>query len=269
MRIKKKLLKGTRYLLSEMERAMYLLGFIPVTKLCLPDFLGIGAQKAGTTWLYENLRCHPGIFMPEEKELHYFDWNFHESLKLYAEQFRPGRFRIKGEITPGYSILPIKRIRFIRGIMPELKLIFIIRNPVERAWSQAVMNLLKRPKKKYEEIDETEFYDHFRSLRSIKRGDYLTIIDNWSKVFDRDRIFIGFFEEIKERPRELLRKIFTHLDVSQNVDWDTFPYNRKIGGNPEISIPPKYDIFLKNMYKKDIELLHERFGECIGNKVNW
>ncbi len=62
----------------------------------LPAFLGIGAQKSGTTWLHARLREHPSIYLPEEKEQHYFDWNFHRPLAEYARVFRPAGERLAG-----------------------------------------------------------------------------------------------------------------------------------------------------------------------------
>src|SRR5947207_15540157 len=59
----------------------------PVPRLALPHFLCIGAQKAGTTWLYENLRVHPQIAVSPRKEEHYFDLRYHRGLKYYAAQF--------------------------------------------------------------------------------------------------------------------------------------------------------------------------------------
>ena len=64
-------------------------------RLPLPDFLGIGAQKAGTTWLWENLRRHPEIFVPDKKELHYFDNKFDQSLRYYTRRFEAARGRVR------------------------------------------------------------------------------------------------------------------------------------------------------------------------------
>ena len=70
-----------------------------------PDFIGIGAQKAGTTWLDRNLRAHPQIWMPERKELHYFDRRIADMRsptdEWSASIFETGRARVTGEITPG------------------------------------------------------------------------------------------------------------------------------------------------------------------------
>jgi hypothetical protein len=197
-------------------------------RLPLPDFLGIGAQKAGTTWLWENLRRHPEIFLPDKKELHYFDNKFDRSLRYYTNRFEEARGRIKGEITPAYGILPRERIGFIRAIMPRVRLILLMRDPVERAWSQAVMDLVVRSGRAFEEVPESEFLAFLESERSVSRGLYCRMLDNWLGSFPSEQLYVGFFEDIRERPRELISEIFAHLGVSSNVDWDSFPLRRVI-----------------------------------------
>lgn len=251
---------GLKRAQTTLEKLLYANGIRSTNGLCLPDFLGIGAQKAGTTWLYENLCRHPDLYLPEPKELHYFDWGFHRSLRHYSDSFKPGCHRLKGEITPGYSIIPVERIRFIRTIMPEVRLILLMRNPIDRAWSQALMNLVKLPNKKFEEVDRSEFYDHFRSERSVKRGDYDTVLNNWLSVFPRGQLYIGFFEDISNRPQELLSEVFAHIGVSQDVEWSSFRYKHVISKGPDIPLPRMYGDFLEEMYHRDIEVLSERFG---------
>ena len=147
-----------------------------------PDFLGIGAQKAGTTWLYENLRKHPELFLPEKKELHFFDRHFYKSINWYYKHFLDAdTLKTKGEITPSYSILSEEKIKFIYKMNPKLRIILLLRNPAERAWSHAVMNLVKRTKRNISLIKNEEFIAHFKHSRSIERGDYLRIIRNWEK----------------------------------------------------------------------------------------
>ena len=79
--------RGSR-LAADVERALYRYGLLSPARVPFPDFLGIGAQKAGTTWLHENLRRHPELFLPEEKELHYFDRQWVRPLRHYSAAFR-------------------------------------------------------------------------------------------------------------------------------------------------------------------------------------
>jgi hypothetical protein len=99
-----------------------------------PHFLGIGAQKAGTTWVFENLRLHPEIFMPPPKEIHFFDREYPRGSGWYGDLFKDAATKICGEITPAYAILNSAEIGQIATFLPDVKIFFIIRNPMERGW---------------------------------------------------------------------------------------------------------------------------------------
>ena len=97
------------------------------------DFLCIGAQKAGTTWLHDMLgRDSSGnVLLPKnQKEVHFWDWNQRKGIKWYASQFKeknkPYQQKV-GEINPCYSVLSERDICEIKSLFPELKLIFIAR----------------------------------------------------------------------------------------------------------------------------------------------
>jgi hypothetical protein len=228
--------------------------------LTLPDFLGIGAQKSGTTWLHSNLRAHPDAFLPEPKEVHYFDQKLDQPLETYAEIFGPAGSRLKGEITPAYGILPPETIRFIRQTMPDLRLIFLMRNPIDRAWSHALMSLTWQINRPYESVTAREFLDHFHSPASLMRGDYETILNNWLAEFPADRLFCGFFDDIAARPRQLLTDVFAHLQLSVNVDWQNFPVGQVIYKGSAHPLPPEFQQVLSEIYAPQIRRLADRFG---------
>jgi hypothetical protein len=258
-----------KWTLGRLEKCLFRCGVFDRRKLCLPDFLGIGAQKAGTTWLYENLRLHPDLFLPRPKELHFFDWHFYGTLRSYARNFEPGRGKVKGEITPGYSIVDRRRIKFIHWLLPDVRLLMLIRNPMERAWSQALMNLVKKPGRPFKDVPESEFLDHIASERSVKRGDYLATLDAWLSRYRPEQLLIGFFEDIRERPRDLLRRIFKHIGVRTDVDWSAFPYDRVIFKGMGAEAPPAVRETLREMYRDDLRRLVERFGPAVKHWQEW
>ena len=102
----------------------------------LPDFLGLGTQKGGTTSLQKLLERHPGAFLPAAKELQYFSLHGDRGPAWYAEQFAQARPAQRcGEITPYYLFHPEAPAR-IQALLPEVRLIVLLRDPVERALSQ-------------------------------------------------------------------------------------------------------------------------------------
>jgi len=102
----------------------------------LPHFLGIGTQKGGTTSLQKLLEQHPGVYLPPCKEVHYFCQHDHQPRSWYSNHYRdaqPGQLR--GDITPYYLFHPRAPQR-IHTLLPRVRLIVLLRDPVERALSQ-------------------------------------------------------------------------------------------------------------------------------------
>ena len=102
----------------------------------LPDFLGLGVQKGGTTTLHRLLDRHPSVFLPPVKEVHYFSLHFSQGEAWYRSQFAAaGPNQHCGEITPYYLFHP-EVPRRVHDLLPEARLIVLLRDPVERALSQ-------------------------------------------------------------------------------------------------------------------------------------
>jgi hypothetical protein len=252
-----------RFARSSTEKALYSRRLLPQANLPLPHFLGLGAQKSGNVWLFENLRRHPNLYLPPAGELHYFDRHYVQTLRSYSQTFRPGFGKVFGEITPAYAILPVDRIRFIRSVMPSVKLIFLMRNPVDRAWSQALMMLVSIPNRSFADVKESEFLAHFRSPGSLRRGDYRATLENWLGIFPPEQLFIRFYEDIVRRPQQLLADVFAFLGVSRDVDWSSFPFQEVVHRGPGIRMPDRYRALLQELYREQIEVLAARFGEPV------
>ena len=250
--------------LSLPEKALYASGILSTKKLSLPDFMIIGAPKAGTTWLAENLDAHPDVFLArrpcalDPTELRYFNQSLSLPLSYYASLFRPGKDRIKGDKTPGYCTLSSTVIRYIRSVMPSLRIIFFMRDPVQRAWSHAVMNLVKLKKRRIEDVPPSSFYKHF--VRDGERMRYSRILERWRGVFPAEQIHTGYYEEIANDPIGVLRAACEHVGADTNVDWSRFPYNRVVNKGQRPPMPEQYRKFLEDMYREEIVLLEERLG---------
>lgn len=177
------------------------------------SFLGIGAQKAGTTWLYEQISRHPELAFPLGKETHFWD-RPHDAaaLERYLGHFTHAN-GIAGEITPSYATLPMATVREIYDCNPHLRLMYLIRNPIDRAWSSALM-ALQRAQMTLDEASDTWFSDHFHSAASLKRGDYKACLETWYAVFPREQLLVLRFEQIVNEPEMLLNHCFEHLGVT-------------------------------------------------------
>jgi hypothetical protein len=271
-----------------------------------PDFIGIGAQKAGTTWLHRNLQAHPEIWMPKEKELHYFDekikqkgglwsrllgrrptdkrwrrqfgtrfkrlprkfswqdvaWDLRYFFKRpsdewYASLFEQGKGKVTGEATPDYSILEKDTIAHVHELMPQAKIIFMMRNPIERPWSAMDMRLRLR-RQAVHEVKDRKFYRRFDNKGSRMRTDYLRALENWGAFYPEERIFVGFLEDVHFFPEELLRSLYTFLGVDPSVKYGDV--TRKIHSGLQDTIPMRFAVHLAHAYHKETRELHERFG---------
>lgn len=280
---------------SAVEKALYRRGQRSAEGLTLPDFIGIGGMHSGTGWLWDNLRHHPQIYLPNVKELQYFSWRFHRSVRYYSRQFEPHAAKLRGEISTDYGLLPRERIQFLRTLLPDVRLLFLMRDPIDRAWSHAKQCLMFRPGKQYAAVREAEFVRHFRSRTSRMAGDYLTILENWLAVFPQKQLYIGLFDDILRRPEPLLTDVLRHIGASVEFDWSSLPY-RAMADNSWIvpgrqnalpaaeeagrtadslqdigrwsdfhpaPIPPQYLTILEDIYADEIEKLYARFGASV------
>jgi len=178
-------------------------------------FLGVGAQKAGTTWLYHQLRRHPDVSFPQGKELHY--WNrseppdtaeWHSLLTCGASNGRT-----VGEITPAYFHLPPSHIALIHRAFPDLRIFVSLRNPITRAWSAALMDLA-RLSRRVAETDDDWFVDHVLSAASLARGSYAANLERWRSIFPPEQLLVSLFEDIERQPVALLTELARHLGVN-------------------------------------------------------
>lgn len=217
----------------------------------LPDFLGIGAVKAGTTWLHQNLYKHPELYLPITKPVRYFDRHRDKPIESYKGLFRPGAERVRGEISASYSVLPVATIRYIHELMPQAKLIFLMREPKARAWSEAKMEFSLVRGLADKPISEDEYCDFIGSEQCRSRSDYRAILANWRGVFPKSQIFIGLIDDIREQPKELLMRIFDFLGVSSAIDGADYPLKEKVFEGLAIKMPDRCRQLLDSMHGRD------------------
>ena len=271
-----------------------------------PDFLGIGAQKAGTTWLYQNLVGHPQVWMPPVKELHYLDhkpqplpvrllskkkflkkakvhlrqnlvatlkgepdanldWALRYCLgrrtdKWYGKLFSNIEGKITGEVCPGYARVGLVDVERVHRLMPDAKIIYMIRNPIERAWSALAMHFRKPQFSEIAEFSEAEITSRFDSPRSQRHCAYSTNIAGWEKYYPDSQMLVGFFDDLERDPRYLLRTIFEFLGIDASDD--VIPANvveRQNPGRSEV-IPPAIEQFLAQRLIDEVHRLHARFN---------
>lgn len=193
------------------------------TGLSLPSFLIIGAMRAGTTYLMRNLDEHPEIYMSPKKEIHFFDENFHRGVGWYSAHFKGAKeHRALGEATPIYMFDERVPSR-MSSVLPNAKLVAILRNPVDRAYSHywQKRSYGKEPLGFADAIAvETHRIsagnDHRRLYSYRARGRYREQLVRFCKYYRRDSLLISLFEEMRDSPAESFSRICRFLGVDDS-----------------------------------------------------
>ena len=219
----------------------------------MPDFIGIGAMCSGTSWLRRNLNQHPQIWMAEPKELHFFDRHFghrrrhwlpaeHEAKVRYGEHFCTAPAgKAVGEFTPAYAVMASSMVARVRRWAPDAKLLFMMRDPVERAWSHARKDFAKYWAKDGMALEEASLEDlkpFFASPDVAKRGDYLTCLQQWLEHFPREQVWTGFMEDVAQGEEAgVLRSVFGFLGVDPEVGIDAEEAKKVVNPRAPVAKP--------------------------------
>jgi hypothetical protein len=235
------------------------------------NFLGIGAHKCATTWLFEHLSRHPEISFPASKEIHFWDKQRHLGAQWWLNLFpNSDDGKRMGEITPAYAILEPAVIQEIFGLCPNVSLFMSLRNPMARTWSAALQGL-DRAKLHFGEVSDQWFLDYFYSAGSFRRGSYLECIDNWSSVFPQDRLQIIWFDDILSRPNSVLQSLALHIGVDPSY-YSACPLaDLQIPLHRGSKLPVRSRLLeeLRRMYLPQIDRLAARFGRDLSSWSDW
>jgi hypothetical protein len=220
------------------------------------NFLGIGAQKCGTTWLFELLSLHPQVRFPAGKEVHFWDGQRERGVDWYEGLFegQPPSVAV-GEITPAYAILAPPIIAEVARAFPALRLIYLIRNPIDRAWSSALM-AMQRAELQIDEVSDQWFIDHFESRGSRARSDYETCIRNWRAVYPADQLQLIQYEHIGAQPFDVYRGCCSHLSIEpHDTPQIRVQANQVVFAGSRDPIRASLSDYLHDIYRQPIESL--------------
>lgn len=308
------------------------------------DFLGIGAQKSGTTWLMKNLKRHPDVWTPRRiKEVHYFDLLYpceHNEFRLneykrrvrlliknfkrdpniwipkrtralyylnmlflshskaarlgkfqrriekyydpakrelseqegeyfsrhldpgfaftdewYAHTFSASTGKVKGEFTPSYCAIGEEGVAHVRRLMPDVKLIYMVRDPYERAMSSLRMLMGRDPKRKRTPED------YARNPVYVRKGDYANNIPVWEAAFNAGQILYIPFGRVKSDPLGVLREVEAHLGLEPFDNYLAITDKVNATGKKKLAIHEDVSDQIRSMTEPQYPFLAERFGE--------
>lgn len=277
-----------------------------------PDFLCIGAQRAGTTWLAANLARHPELWLTPHKELHYWnhpnqgvpqwllEWRLMTFNHYYGGMVKTGQFnlpllawmarmaftqhqddqwylslfqgegagRLKGEITPAYSAMDDDQVGHLTTLLPHVKILFILRDPMERVWSQILFDQRKGyygrehtpfPK----QMDEAFFRTHMGLASSDRRTDYPATLARWERFVPAERLGCFFYDNLATAPAQVLAGICEFLGVGFDLRHFADTLTLRVNTGARQPRPPLLDRLVAEKYLDRFEPLAHRFGEPV------
>jgi hypothetical protein len=248
------------------------------------DFIVAGAQKSGTTALHYFLKKHPQVALPDLQELHFFDdeeiFSGPVDYESLHRHFRPiarstllrlvtARESIAGEVTPSYLYWKPAMER-IRNYNPQVKLVVLLRNPIDRAFAHWNMQ-------RFKDREPLDFLDALkeeprriaqpltiesRRFAYVDRGFYSSQLDRVFKFFPREQVKIVKFEDFRDRKQETLDGIFEFLGVKRlrhvrDKDRNVVPYER--------AMRPDERKYLSGVFSAEITKLEQMLGWDCGD----
>jgi hypothetical protein len=238
-----------------------------------PHFFIAGLPKTATTWLFEILGKHPNFYIRPEKEARYFCQLWRNSdINWYLRAHIDGIGKIIGDATLTYSILPPSALSVIATILPETKVILMLRDPVERFLSHL------RHQWHYGEGD---FYslgpsndrvdiDQWRRAACHPLiqlySNYRTVVENMEQAFGPDRVFIGLQEEIWHAPGAFLDRL-THFLGVEPIQVDEQRLRARVNDRVAKDLPEDLASYLwtdhRDLLEQNYAFIEQRFGQSL------
>ncbi len=242
-----------------------------------PDFLIIGAQKGGTSSLFYYLEQHSQVKLSRIKEVHYFDNNYSKGLSWY-KSFFPFKWNLKnkitGEASPYYLFHPDVPAR-VHALLPHIKLIALLRDPLGRAYSHYQMEIRKGREKvdTFEEaitIEDKRIADdepkkmlerksaNHQFFSYLSRGKYYEQVQRWRQFFPEQQILFLKSEDFFANPKDELQKVYDFLGIKNETPANLKP--RNVGGKyPPVSAATAH--YLHHYFDESNQQLQDLLGE--------
>jgi len=246
----------------------------------LPDFVVIGAQRSGTTSLYDYFLRHPQVIPAYKKEIHFHDLHHARGVKWYRANFPLRRQvtggRITGEATPNYFVHPQAPER-LHATTPNARLILLLRNPVDRAHSawrlrtmegsetgsfeDALERELARAHTSVADIEDPRTVGRHLRFLYLEKSRYPEQLERWWTLFPRDQMLIVKAEELFSEPAAALGAIAGFLGVE--------PWQPVVFRTVNEARPAPIDPSLRTRLVEYFAPHNARLEEMVGRSFDW
>ena len=208
-------------------------------------------------WLQAAIKdCYTSL---RHRKIADFKWKLKWYFSDYSDNWYNSLFNdhlISGEITPAYSILKIKDIQRIKDLFPNIRLVYILRNPVERSWSSYRKNYLRKGLV----LKGIELENYLSSEAVTNRNDYLNNLESFLSIFPSQQILIVIHDSIINDPLGTLYDVVNFIGGNVNVAFNKDIIFQKINSSPEMSVPLEVKSFLYSKYLPMMNKLSDKYG---------
>ncbi|MBV0923118.1 sulfotransferase domain-containing protein [Halomicroarcula limicola] len=225
----------------------------------VPDFVIVGPQKCATTWMYEGLAEHPEVYVPDTDSVHYFDMGYHRGTEWYRQHFPadPDEYAVIGEETPSYIRSEVTPER-IAELNPDAKLLFSLRNPVDRAFSH-YWHEKSKGKISFEFEELFENYDLYENW--IRPGMYVDHIERFEEHFDSDQLKLLYFDDLVADDESFIESVYDFVGADPTfrpsiLDERVNDARRSFGINA-----------VDKAYYRAVNFVYRNFGESIKRPI--
>jgi hypothetical protein len=275
--------KGQLHLVDQARLKMYI-AYARLTsgQRVLPDYLMIGVQKGGSSSLHHYINQHPQVIKALKKEIHFFDQSYDKGVDWYRSHFPKANkmtdSKVTGDFSPYYIFHPLVPKR-VHDLLPEVKLIVLLRNPIDRAYSQYHHNVRRgREKRSFEdaingEVERIELQEEkiianprhslyiHQHTSYLSRGMYARQISRWLKFFPREQFLILQSETLFRLPEEVYQEVLAFLGLSP---WRPSEFPQKnVGRYEQLSSSTRQK--LERFY----EVENQKLYAMIGRTFDW
>ncbi|MEM7010898.1 MAG: sulfotransferase [Verrucomicrobiota bacterium] len=257
-----------------------------------PDFLILGPQRTGSSWLFRHLAAHPEVFFPREKETYYFstlgqpdkdkykypklsdylqdamvDAPLYRLRKLIRSGFQYAP-KVLGDATASYAILAKDVIREICLLNPDIKALIMLRDPIERVRSHTKKSLTAHTGRSTNEVEFEEYDKFLRASGQLQKASYRQMIENWSTYLSDGYLMITEFRSVVEAPQQLLEEVLKFLGVEHEKFPQTRELEEKVYSTGKGRLPDRVEERIQELYKPAVEDLAALLEELKPHAIN-
>jgi hypothetical protein len=234
----------------------------------LPAFLIIGAPKCATSWLQSALNQHPRVRMVPD-EIEFFSSHLDRPLQWYLDHFKElieqeaggaqGKKLVIGEKSAGYCGISPSRIRLVHRLVPDARLILMVRDPVKRHWSHAKRYFQKEKAQErgYRSLDSRQrLFEFFKRTRRF--SEFSKIIESWTKVYPPGSLLVINQEDAFADPVGIFERALRHIGVEPDAQMKMKKVERNTkNSGPVVPMPDDVKAYLEKMFAGERENLAE------------